>query len=144
MAMNYLDQLDQMLDANFRIVSIETYDPERVTDLFTQLSRFSNKAFYLWEQATGLHRIGASHIKIPRTVSAKELLDHIEGCKHFGVFILRDFNAALEDEKNIQYLMKIAAGEINKVVVLLNDFIDLPSALKPFTLRSKHQLRQAG
>ena len=57
--MNYLDQLDQMLDANFRIVSIETYDPERVTDLFTQLSRFSNKAFYMWEEEQGLHRIGA-------------------------------------------------------------------------------------
>jgi len=142
--MNYLDQLDQMLDANFRIVSIETYDPERVTDLFTQLSRFSNKAFYMWEQEQGLHRIGASHIKIPRTGPAKELLNHIESSKHFGVYILRDFNDALEEEKNIQLLMKIASGDINKVVVLLSDFIKLPKALKPFTLRSKHQMRQAG
>ncbi len=142
--MNYLDQLDQMLDANFRIVSIETYDPDRVTDLFTQLSRFSNKAFYMWEDKEGLHRIGASHIKIPRTSPSKEVLNHIEGSKHFGVYILRDFNDALEDEKNIQYLMKIASGDINKVVVLLSDFINLPKALKPFTLRSKHQMRQAG
>lgn len=142
--MNYLDQLDQMLDANFRIVSIETYDPERVTDLFTQLSRFSNKAFYLWEKDLGLHRIGASHIKIPRTGPEKELLKHIEGSKHFGVYILRDFNSALENEKNIQALMKIASGDVNKVVVLLADFINLPKALVPFTLRSKHQMRQAG
>lgn len=141
--MNYLDQLDQMLDANFRIVSIETYDPERVTDLFTQLSRFSNKAFYLWQPEQGLHRIGASHITIPRTNSARELLTHIEGSKHFGVYIIRDFNASLEDEKNIQALMKIACGEVSKVVVLLGDFIDLPKSLKPFTLRSKHQMRQA-
>ena len=142
--MNYLDQLDQMLDANFRIVSMETYDPERVTDLFTQLSRFSNKAFYMWENGTGLHRIGASHIKIPRTVIPKELLEHVESCKHFGVFILRDFNKALSDEKTVQMLLRIAAGEVNKVVVLLSDFIDLPAPLKPFTLRSKHQMRQAG
>lgn len=142
--MNYLDQLDQMLDANFRIVSIETYEPERVTDLFTQLSRFSNKAFYMWGDKQGLHRIGASHIKIPRTGPAKELLAHIESSKHFGVYILRDFNQALEDEKSIQSLMKIASGDINKVVVLLGDFINLPKALKPFTLRSKHQMRQAG
>ena len=91
----------------------ETYDPERVTDLFTQLSRFSNKAFYMWEKDQGLHRIGASHIKIPRTASAKELLTHIEGSKHFGVYILRDFNDALEDEKNIQHLLKIASGDVN-------------------------------
>jgi hypothetical protein len=142
--MNYLDQLDQMLDANFRIVSVETYDPERVTDLFTQLSRFSNKAFYMWENNQGLHRIGASHIKIPRTASAKELLTHIEGSKHFGVYILRDFNDALQDEKNIQSLLKIASGDLNKVVVLLGDFVKLPKALKPFTMRSKHQMRQAG
>ena len=142
--MNYLDQLDQMLDANFRLVSIETYDPQRVTDLFTQLSRFSNKAFYFWEINQGLHRVGAAHIKIPRTATAKELLTHVENSKHFGVYILRDFNKALEDEKNIQYLLRIASGDINKVVILLSDFIDLPKALKPFTLRSKHQMRQAG
>jgi len=142
--MNYLDQLDQMLDANFRLISIETYDPDRVTDLFTQLSRFSNKAFYYWENVQGLHRIGASHIKIPRTGPENELLAHIEGSKHFGVYILRDFNEALENEKNIQNLMKIASGDINKVVVLLGDYVNLPKALVPFTLRSKHQMRQAG
>lgn len=142
--MNYLDQLDHMLDANFRIVSIETYDPERVTDLFTQLSRFSNKAFYLWEPDKGLHRIGASHITIPRTNSPRELLSHIDASKHFGVYILRDFNQSMEDDKNVQSLMKIASGDVNKVVVLLSDFIDLPKGLKPFTLRSKHQMRQAG
>ena len=142
--MNYLDQLDQMLDANFRIVSIETYDPERVTDLFTQLSRFSNKAFYLWQPTQSLHRIGASHITIPRTTTARELLTHIESSKHFGVYVLRDFNELLQDDKNIQSLMKIASGDISKVVVLLSDFIDLPKGLKPFTLRSKHQMRQAG
>lgn len=142
--MNYLDQLDQMLDANFRIVSIETYDPERVTDLFTQLSRFSNKAFYLWNPIQSLHRIGASHISIPRTATARELLTHIESSKHFGVYVLRDFNESLQDDKNVQSLMKIASGDISKVVVLLSDFIDLPRGLKPFTLRSKHQMRQAG
>lgn len=142
--MNYLDQLEQMLDANYRLVSIETYDPERVNDLFTQLSRFSNKAFYYWEQEAGLHRIGAAHIKIPRTIIPRELLDHIDNCKHFGVYILRDFNEALTDEKHVQRLLKIASGDVNKVVVFLSDFIDLPQALKPFTLRSKHQMRQAG
>lgn len=142
--MNYLDQLEQMLDASYRLVSIETYDPERVNDLFTQLSRFSNKAFYYWEQDAGLHRIGAAHIKIPRTIIPHELLDHIDSCKHFGVYILRDFNEALSDDRNIQRLLKIASGDVDKVVVLLSDFIDLPQALKPFTLRSKHQMRQAG
>ena len=36
--MNYLTQLEQMLESDYRIVSIETYDTDRVSDLFTQLA----------------------------------------------------------------------------------------------------------
>ena len=45
--MNYLEQLEKMLELKHRLIAIETDDPERVADLFTELSRFSSKAFYL-------------------------------------------------------------------------------------------------
>lgn len=141
--MNYLDQLDQMLDADARIVSIETYDPDRVTDLFSQISRFSNKAFYVAYPEQGLHRMGAAHITIPRTQRPSDLLAHINGSKHFGIYILCDFNDALEDKHNVELLKKIATGNTAKVIVLLGQFIDLPEELKPFTMRSKHQTRKA-
>lgn len=141
--MNYLDQLDQMLDANHPIVSMETYDPDRVEDLITQLSRFSNKAYYVARPNQGMYRVGASHISIPRTEIAKELLEHILNARHFGVYILRDYHEVLEDESLVEKLLEISKSEKPKVVVLLGEFIDLPRALKPYTLRSKHQMRKA-
>lgn len=141
--MNYLSQLEQMLESGYRIVAIETYDTDRVSDLFTQLSRFSNKAYYLSSPGTSMYRIGASHIAIPRTQDPKDLLEHIDGSQHFGVFILRDFNSALADKENLKLLSKIATGDVDKVVLLLSESIDLPKPLKPYTLRSKHQMKKA-
>jgi len=141
--MNYLTQLEQMLEAGYRIVSIETYDTDRVSELFTQLSRFSNKAYYVSTPNASMYRVGASHIAIPRTQDPVDLLEHIDGSQHFGVFILRDFNSALEEKEIIKLLHKIATGDVDKVVLLLSENIDLPKALKPFTLRSKHQMKKA-
>ncbi|MGD9389430.1 MAG: hypothetical protein PVG18_03075 [Thioalkalispiraceae bacterium] len=142
--MTYLEQLEKMLEMKHRLVTIETDDPERVADLFTELSRFSNKAFYMSQAYQGLHRIGASHITIPRTQTAKDLLEHIEAVQHFGVYILRDFSHALQDPHVIGLIKKILAGDIEKVIILLGEYIDLPKELKPYTLRSKHQMKKAG
>lgn len=141
--MEYLNQLEKILDSKYRLVTIETYDTDRVVDLFTQLSRFSSKAFYMAVPEQGMHRLGASHIIIPRTQTAKDQLSHIDNTRHFGIYILRDFNYALDEKKNIEQLKKIASGPDPKVVILLSEFVDLPKELKPFTLRSKHQLKRA-
>ena len=52
--MNYLDQLEKILDQGYRLVSMETYDVSRVIDLFTELSRFTNKAYYCWNAGVGV------------------------------------------------------------------------------------------
>ena len=142
--MTYLEQLEKILEMKHRLVSLETDDPERVTDLFTELCRFSNKAFYMSESDQGLRRIGAAaHITIPRTNTPIEMLEHIEAVQHFGVYILRNFSDALEDPQVVAQLMKILGGDVEKVVILLGEYIDLPNEVKPFTLRSKHQMKMA-
>ena len=142
--MTYLEQLEKMLEMKHRLITIETDDPERVSDLFTELSRFSNKAFYMSQAYQGLHRIGAAHITIPRTQTAKDLLEHIDAVQHFGVYILRDFSSALQDADVVAVLKRILAGDVEKVVLLLGEYIDLPNDLKPYVLRSKHQMKKAG
>ncbi len=142
--MDYLNQFDKILDGNYRLISLESYDIERLIDMFTRLSRFTNKAIYQWRPEQGMHRIGASHIVIPRTQSTKNVLEHIEGTPHFGVFILRGINASLQDKEVIDRLLHLASNTgTHKVVILLDEYIDLPAELKPYTLRSRHQLRQA-
>lgn len=141
--MDYLQQLDSMFDAKYRLVSIETEDAGRVIDLVSQLSRFSNKAYYLSQPGQGMHRFGASHIDIPRTSDPKDLLTHIEISRHFGVYILQDFHPQLENRHILNLLQDIIQGNIDKVVVLLSEHIKLPKELKPYALRSKHKLREA-
>ena len=142
--MDYLQHLEKILESKYRLITIESYDTDRVHDLFVQLSRFSNKAYYVSSGNEGMHRIGASHIKIPRTQLAKEQLEHIDNSKHFGVYILRDFGDELADKKNLALLKSIATKGCDKSVILLSEYIELPRELKPYTLRSKHQLKQTG
>jgi hypothetical protein len=141
--MDYLNQLEKILESKYRLISIESYDTERVLDLFLQLSRFSNKAFYQANPNEGMHRMGASHITIPRTQSTKEQLQYIEASKHYGVFIIRDIGDELENPKIITLLKNIATGDKPKVVILLSEYLDLPRQLKPYILRSKHQLKES-
>ncbi len=141
--MDYLQHLESIIDSKHRLVTIESYDTERVKDLFVQLSRFSNKAYYIGNP-DGMHRIGASHIMIPRTRGAVEQLEHIRDSKHFGIYILQDFSEELEDKKVLSLLKDIATKGNPKIVVMLSEYFDLPRELKPYTLRSKHQLKQAG
>ena len=140
---NYLDQLDQMLNADYRIVSMETYDVSRVQDLFVEITRFSNKAFYAWAPGKGMHRIGAAHITIPRTQDLEELMEHILGSKHFGVYILTGLTDELKDPRMEEQMHQLLNGAIPKVVLLLGEYIRIPKSLKPYTLRSKHQARKA-
>jgi hypothetical protein len=44
----------------------------------------------------------------------------------------------------IGLIKRILAGDIEKVIILLGEYIDLPKELKPYTLRSKHQMKKAG
>lgn len=141
--MPYLEQLEKILEMKHRLISIETDDADRVADLFTELNRFSNKAIYLSQNFEGLHRIGAAHIKIPRTQNAKDLLEHIDAVNHYGVYILRDFSSALEDPNVVGLLKRILVGDVDKVIVLLGEYIDLPRDLKPYFMRSKHQMKKS-
>ena len=142
--MDYLEQLDKMFDAKYRLVTIETDDPHRVEELIAQLSRFSNKAYYHARPGQRMYRFGAAHIEIPRTSEPRDLLNHIELSRHFGVYVLQDFHPALENSHIVDQLKEIINGEVSKVVVLLSEHIELPPELKPFTLRSRHQLRKTG
>jgi len=141
--MNYLQQLEKVLETRFKLLSIETYDTDRVNDLFTQMSRFSHKAIYMYLLNEGMHRLDAGHITIPRTRTPVEVLDYIDNTPHFGIYILREFNNALEDKKIIAKLKQIATGNKNRLIILLGEYIELPRELKPYTLRSKHQIKQA-
>ena len=175
--MEYLNQLEKMLESGHRVITMETYEVDRVCDLLLELSRFSQKPYYLAEPEQAMYRLGASHIGIPKLgilitnkcnlscagcnhlrylyesknnieLTPEELLDdlmeHIEATQHFGIYILRNYTEILDDEDLVEDLISIATSDTPKVVVMVAEHISLPSQLKPYVVRSKHQMKDTG
>lgn len=142
--MEYLNQLEKMLESGHRIITMETYDVDRVCDLLLELSRSSTKPYYLAQPEQPMHRLGASHIGIPKTKKTEDLLEHIEASQHFGIYILQNYAEVLDDDDVVEDLISIATGDVHKVVLLIAEHLKLPSQLKPYAVRSKHQMKETG
>jgi len=142
--MEYLNQLEKMLESGHRIITMESYEVDRVCDLLLELSRFSSKPYYLAQPEQAMHRLGASHIGIPKTRTPEDLLEHIEASQHFGIYILKNYAEVLDEDDIIEDLISIATGDTHKVVVLIAEHLKLPTQLKPYAVRSKHQMKETG
>ncbi|MCW9030838.1 MAG: hypothetical protein OQK58_05065 [Gammaproteobacteria bacterium] len=142
--MSYLNQLEKMLDSGNRVITMESFEVDRVCDLILELSRFSSKPYYLAQPEKPMHRLGASHIGIPRTNTPEDLMEHIEASQHFGIYILRNYTEILEDSDMLEDLISIATGDTHKVVLMVSEYIKVPAVLKPYVARSKHQIKNAG
>lgn len=142
--MEYLNQLEKMLESGHRIITMETYDVSRVCDMLLELSRFSPKPYYLAQPEQPMHRLGASHIGIPKTTKPDDLLEHIEATQHFGIYILQNYAEVLEDDDVVEDLISIATSDVHKVVILIAEHLKIPSQLKPYVVRSKHQMKETG
>ncbi len=138
----YLNPIEKMLDSGYRIITMESYEVDHVCDLFLELSRHSKKSFYLAQPEQALFRLGASHIPIPKTKLAEDLMEHIESSQHFGIYILRNYTEILEDEDMVEDLINIAMGDTHKIIVMVAEHIKLPAALKRYTVESKHQRKE--
>jgi len=142
--MEYLSQLEKMLESGHRIITMETYEVDRICDLLLELSRFSQKPYYLAQPEQPMHRLGASHIGIPKTKTPEDLMEHIEASQHFGIYIVRDYTEILDKEDLVEDLINIATGDTHKIVLMVAEHITLPQQLKPYVVRSKHQMKETG
>ncbi|MCK5386696.1 MAG: hypothetical protein KAJ39_05900 [Gammaproteobacteria bacterium] len=142
--MEYLNQLEKMLESGHRIIAMESYEVNRVCDLLLELSRYSSKPYYLAQPEQAMHRLGASHIGIPKTRTPEDLLEHIEATQHFGIYILRDYAEILDDNDLVEDLINIATGDEHKVVIMIAEHLKLPAQLIPYAVRSKHQMKETG
>ncbi len=142
--MEYLNQLEKMLESGHRIITMESYEVDRVCDLLLELSRFSSKPYYLAQPEQAMHRLGASHIGIPKTRNPEDLLEHIEATQHFGIYILRNYAEVLDADDLVEDLINIATGDTHKVVIMIAEHLKLPDKLKPYAVRSKHQMKETG
>ena len=128
--MAHLNQLEKMLESGHRIITMESYEVDRVCDLLLELSRYSAKPYYLAHPEHPMYRLGASHIGIPKTNKPEDLMEHIEASQHYGIYILKNYTEIL--------------GDSDKVVFMISEYIKLPTQLAPYAVRSKHQMKDTG
>jgi hypothetical protein len=138
-----LQRIDKLTEQRYPLVYFETLRSAHVTDMFKSLSLATSKAIYHWTPESGLYRMDASHIMIPRTQSPRHLLELIYGTPHFGVYLLSNFDEALKDQRNIDLLKKIIAGYENKpkMIIMLGSEMNIPGELRPSVAHIRHTMR---
>jgi len=141
-----LDSINKLTEQNYPIVYFETLQNVHIVELFKNLSLASSKAIYHWQPETGMYRMDAKHIMIPRTVEPEDLLKTIHSMAHFGVFVLSNFSEYIQDRKIIDLLKKISSmHSVNpKMVILLGSKMDIPGDLRPSVAHIRHTLRASG
>ena len=127
--MEYLEQLEQIIEKGHRLITIDTNAVDRVCDLLLELSRFSTKPYYMAQPIQAMYRFGFSHMSIPRTQVVNSLVEHIENSKHFGIFILRDYLGILDDDEIVKKLIKIATADTHKIIIMVAENTDSPKKL---------------
>jgi hypothetical protein len=138
-----LQRIDKLTEQRYPLVYFDTLRSAHVTDKFKSLSLATTKAIYHWTPDNGLYRMDASHIMIPRTQSPRHLLELIYGTRHFGVYLLSNFEEALKEQRNIDLLKKIIAGykDKPKMIILMGNEMDIPAELRPLVAHIRHTMR---
>ena len=138
-----LQRIDKLTEQAYSLVYFETVRSMQVTEMFKSLSLASSKAIYNWTPDGGLYRMDASHIMIPRTQNPRHMLELINATPHFGVYLLSNFNDALQEHQNIDLLKKIIAGYSNnpKMIVMVGNEMNIPAELRPSIAHIRHTIR---
>ena len=141
-----LDSINKLTEQNYPIVYFETLRSVHIVELFKNLSLASSKAIYHWQPETGMYRMDAKHIMIPRSVEAEDLLNTINSMAHFGVFVLSNFSEHIKDRRIVELLKKISAMHtVNpKMVILLGSKIEIPGDLRSSVAHIRHTMRSTG
>lgn len=137
--------IEQLVQADFRLIAIETTTPERVMEMFRSFSQRTGKAVYHWTAEEGMFRLGGfEHIIIPHTQRPVDVLDYIASNNLYGVYLLRGVNTVLDDKRTIAGLRRIAELQDGtpRLIVLLDEKIQMPEELQDLSARVKHGLRK--
>jgi len=138
-----LERINKLTEQSYPIVYFETLRSLHIVELFKNLSLCSSKAIYHWQPETGMYRMDANHIMIPRTVDPEDVLNTINSMAHFGVFVLTDFNRHIKDRKIVNVLKKISSTHRAnpKMIIFLGSKMDIPSDLRPTVAHIRHTMR---
>jgi len=123
------ENLEKLIATDYKLIAIETASAIRTIHDFQPLVR-EGKAVYAWEQNMGLHRLEASHINIPKTQTPEMVLNYIKKSKHFGIYLLVDFQQNLYNYEILNTVEQISHdSSYKKIIIFINDYSSYPYKL---------------
>ncbi len=135
--------LEKVIESDYAIALLETAEPERLLSLFKRLTLTTGRAIYDWSPEHGLYRLGIEHIFIPRTRAPADALAYILSSRHYGIYLLRNFESALAKPSIQTQLAQLAAKKdgVRRLALLLGENIAIPESLQGHIARVRHQVR---
>lgn len=142
--MDATNTLQQIIDSTNRIAALKTQETDRLLALFKRYSLTTGQAVYDWTSQSGLYRIGVEHIFIPHTRTPADVLAYIAASRHYGIYLLREFEPALTKpsiQGRLCSLCDIDDG-IRRLVLLIGAYSHLPEALQGRITAVRHNVRE--
>jgi len=123
------EYLEKLIATDYKLITIETAATKETIRDFTAMVR-EGKAIYAWKEDEGLYRLEASHIYIPKTKTPEMILKHIQKSKHYGVYLLVDFQQYISEPKLYNLAKQISDDKkSNKTIIFINNFSNYSPSL---------------
>jgi len=129
--MNDLHDLELLLRSRVPLITIETRDEQRVTQLFGTLAVRLAMPVMAWSATTGLQRIDLALAPQRHASDPQQALGQIRATGSPTIYLLLDFHPYLGDAYNIRLVKEIALGyhNLGHTLVFISHEIRLPAEL---------------
>jgi SpoVK/Ycf46/Vps4 family AAA+-type ATPase len=134
---NDLHDLELLLRSRVPLITVETRDEQRITQLFSRMAIKLAMPVMSWTATTGLQRIDFEAAPQKHASEPRQALGQIKATGTPGIYLLLDFHPYLEEPYNIRLLKEIAMDyhRLGHTLVLVSHELELPPELEGFSAR---------
>ena len=143
---NDLHDLELLLRSRIPLITIETRDEKRVSQLFSRLAIKLGQPVMAWSATNGLQRIDYESAPQRHASEPQQALGQIKATNTPTIYLLMDFHPYLADPYNVRLLKEIALDytRLQHTVVLVSHDLEIPPEIDNFTARFDLSLPDAG
>lgn len=143
--MDEKQNLEQIVNSEYRIAVLDTKDPAQAVTYFKRVTLTTGRAVYDWSPENGLYRLGIEHIFIPRTRVPVDVLAYITSSRHYGIYLLRSFEDSLAKPTVERQLAKLVEKQdgVRRLVFLVGHNIELPQSIQSSAAMIRWDAQQA-
>jgi len=137
-----LSLLKKIIDIPTSTIAMETKDNLAIIDILREYGTETGEPVYVWKHRFGFYRTDLPHVALPSTETHKQALKYLTKNNTGHVFALIGFNQFIDDMVSIDILRTIkASNDYKNKIILLDEVLEIPKALKGKIMETKKFLR---